>query len=225
VDVQAIRNYVRLHLEVDDDELPDIILNTYLQDAFDATMAADNRWPRYENTWSVSKVTDATTLTLPADCAPNSIMSVTGQNGYRLVFMNKENMEDLFTPSTMIATGSPIYWSYWGQTMYLAPQPEPSVPYDLVVRGYRQPVWDDAASTIPDLDRRLHLCLAYYAMALSYAAQEDEVLEGVYMARWNRDLAARAKVILEAPSHRPLVLHNGQPIGGVAPYVVNLPPL
>lgn len=209
---------------MDDEELPDTILNVYLQDAFDATMAADNRWPRYEAVWGVSKVADTLNVTLPVDCQVNTIMSVTGQDGYRLVYMPLENVEDLFTPSTMIATGAPIYWSFWDRTMYLRPQPEPTVSYDVTIRGYRQPVWDSAASTVPDLDPRLHLCLAYYAMALSYAAQEDDVLEGVYMARWNRDLAARAKVILEPSYHRPLVLNNGQPVGGVAPYVVNLPP-
>jgi hypothetical protein len=138
--------------------------------------------------------------------------------------MNKENIEDLFSPTTLISSGAPIYWSYWDGVLFLAPPPDTASTYDLTIRGYRQPVWSNGASDIPDLDPRLHLCLAYYAMALSYAAQEDDVLEATYMARWNRDLAARAKIILEPSHHRPLVLNQGQPIGGVAPYVINVPP-
>ena len=54
-----MRTYVRNHLEVDDEELPDILLNVYLQDAFERTVALDNRWPRYETTWALSKVAGA----------------------------------------------------------------------------------------------------------------------------------------------------------------------
>jgi hypothetical protein len=219
-----MRDYVRNHLEMDDEELPDGLLNRYLQDGFDASLAMDNRWPRQEKIWQVSKVINNTSVTLPPDSAPNTIMSVIGQTGYRLAYMNHENAEDLFSPTTMVATGAPIYWSYWDGQMYLWPTPEVTTTYDLTVRGYRQPVWSDAASTVPDIDPRLHQAICYYAMSLSYAAQEDEILEGVYMARWNRDVAARMKAILEPTHHRPLVLHGGAPVGGVSPYVVNLPP-
>jgi hypothetical protein len=219
-----MRDYVRSHLEMDDEELPDVLLNRYLQDGFDATLAMDNRWPRQETIWHVSKVINASTVTLPVDCSPNTIMSVIGQGGYRLVYMNHENAEDLFSPTTMITTGAPLYWSFWVDQMYLWPTPEVTLSYDITVRGYRRPLWNDAASTIPDMDVRLHQAICYYAMGLSYAAQEDEILEGVYMARWNRDAVARMKAIMEPSHHRPLVLHGGTPVGGVSPYVVNLPP-
>lgn len=219
-----MRDYVRNHLEMDDEEMPDVLLNRYLQDGFDATVAMDNRWPRQEQTWDVSKVVDASSVTLPADCAPNTIMSVLTQDGYRLAYMNHENAEDKFAPTTMIATGAPLYWSFWKDQMYLWPTPEVTATYDMTVRGYRQTVWSDSASTVPDVDGRLHLAICYYAIGLCYAQQEDEILEGVYMARWNRDVAARMKAILEPAHHRPLVLNEGAPVGGVSPYVVNLPP-
>ena len=45
-------------------------------------------------------------------------------------------------------------------------------------------------------------------MALAYAAQEDEILEGVYMARWDRDAKAFMGAIMDPPRHRPLVLQR-----------------
>ena len=56
------------------------------------------------------------------------------------------------------------------------------------------------AGAEPDCDIRLHQLLAHYAIALCYAQQEDEVLEDVYMKRWqasyrrrpHRDLSAHA---------------------------------
>jgi hypothetical protein len=108
--------------------------------------------------------------------------------------------------------------------MTLWPQPEQAVlPYNLSVRAYRQPAWDNGASSIPDLDERLHITLAYFAMSLVYAQQEDEILEGVYLARWQRDLSQQLKVILDAPHHRPLVMHGGATIGGVPSFIV-IPP-
>jgi hypothetical protein len=226
MDVGTIKAYVRNHLEVDEEELPDVLLNPYLQDAFDRTMAYDNRWPRYEATWDLSQVPGSTNITLPGDRNRPSIMSVisTG-DGYRLVMISPENAEQTYLNGNItVVTGAPIYYSLWQDKMQLWPQPEEaSLPYDLQVRAYRQPVWDNGSSAVPDLDERLHITLAYYAMALVYAQQEDEILEGVYMARWQRDLSQQMKAILEAPHHRPLVLHGGATVGGVPSYVINPP--
>lgn len=236
MDVQGIRDFIRGHLEVDDEELPDTLLNIYLQEAFDRTMAADNRWPRYEKTWTLTKAAydpnDADlpdqpdTITLPVDLNIPSIMSVvSAADGYRLVAINHENAEDLFAPTTMISVGAPIYYSVWGGLMYLWPHLGQDISADFQLRAYRQPVWSNSAADIPDLDPRLHVTLSYFAMSLAYAAQEDDVLEAIYLARWDRDLRQQLKMMMEPVRHRPLVLHGGAPIGGVAPYVINVPPV
>lgn len=224
MDVGTIKSYIRNHLEMDDEELPDALLDVYLQDAFDRTMAYDNRWPRYEKTWQVSQVPNETTITLPPDLNRPSIMTVISvADGYRLVMADPSNAEQVFLDgNTSVQTGAPVYYSVWQNKMTLWPQPG-TLPYDLTVRAYRQPVWTSASSDVPDLDDRLHVTLAYYAMSLVYAQQEDEILEGVYMARWQRDLSQQMKTILEAPHHRPLVLHGGAMIGGAPSYVINPP--
>lgn len=224
MDVGTIKSYIRNHLEMDDEELPDALLDVYLQDAFDRTMAYDNRWPRYEKTWQVSQVPNETTITLPPDLNRPSIMTViSAADGYRLVMADPSNAEQVFLDgNTSVQTGAPVYYSVWQNKMTLWPQPG-TLPYDLTVRAYRQPVWTSASSDVPDLDDRLHVTLAYYAMSLVYAQQEDEILEGVYMARWQRDLSQQMKTILEAPHHRPLVLHGGAMIGGAPSYVINPP--
>ena len=220
MDVATLRAYVRNHLEVDDEELPDILLNPYLQDAFERTVALDNRWPRNETTWQLSKVLDSYVISLPPSVLIPSIISVTNGNR-RLSYITYENAEDMFTENQVVATGTPVYWSTWGREMSLWPNPGPDISYDVTVRGYRQPVWDEAASTIPDIDERLHPAVAYYAMALTYAAQEDEILEGVYMARWDRDAKAFMGAIMDPPRHRPLVMHGGTAVlGGASYYIV-----
>lgn len=222
MDVATLRAYVRNHLEVDDEELPDQLLNPYLQDAFERTIALDNRWPRNESSWNLSKVSGTLNIALPPDLLVPSIISVTSHSmNRRLTYITYENAEDLFTQNSVVAIGDPVYWSAWGREMQLWPNPGLDLSYDLTVRGYRQPVWDEAASTIPDLDARMHPCLAYYAMALTYAAQEDEILEGVYMARWDRDAKAFMGAIMDPPRHRPLVLNGGPAVlGGSSYYIV-----
>jgi hypothetical protein len=226
MDVGTIKSYVRNHLEMDEEELPDGLLNIYLQDAFDRTMAYDNRWPRYETTWELSQVPGSDDITLNPEINRPSIMSVISTvDGYRLVMISPENAEQTYLNGNItVITGAPIYYSLWHDKMQLWPRPaESALPYGLSIRAYRQPVWTNGASDVPDLDERLHITLAYYAMGLVYAQQEDEILEGVYMARWQRDLSQQMKTILEAPHHRPLVLNGGATIGGVPSYVINPP--
>jgi len=225
-DVQTLRNFVRAQLDVDDEELPDAILNVYLQEAFDRTLAADNRWPRNEFTWTLVKAAGDDAADLPIDLNPPTIMSVipVGDDAYRLVNIDHEAAEDAFPPMWNSGDGgSPLYFSVWQQRLFLWPRTATDVAYSVTLRGYRQPVWSSVAGNIPDLDERLHIPLCYFAIALAYAAQEDEVLEGVYMARWERDVRNQLRTIMEPAHHRPLVLHGGAPIGGMPTYIVQLP--
>jgi len=224
VDTQSLRNYTRAQLEVDDEELPDAILNVYLQDAFERTIAMDNRWPRNEGSWSLSQLPGNDGITCPPDMNIPSVMSVVAtDNGYRLAIIAHENAEDQFVPINSSGYVEPLYVSFWAGKMHLWPRLAPEQSFDIQVRAYTQPIWDNTASAIPDLDPRLHIALCYYAIALAYSAQEDEVLEGVYMARWNRDVMQSIRAIMEPVHNHPLVLHGGSRIGGTPSYVI-IPP-
>lgn len=176
-----------------------------------------------ETAWGLSILTGSNHATIPADINMPTIMSVVCvHDGYPLVQIEQHIAEQNFTPLNQ-AIGSPAYFSVWGDQMYVWPQPNGDAAFDLTVRGYRQPIWTNAASTIPDLDPRLHVTLAYFALGLAYVKEEDEVMEGIYVGRWNRDLLQQLKAILEPSHQRPLVMHGGSPIGGIPSYVINPP--
>ena len=137
--------------------------------------------------------------------------------------MNHENAEDMFLSPDSVAFGVPIYYSLWKRTLYLWPRVETQEEVVLSMRGYRQPVWSNVASAVPDIDPSLHIALCYFAMSLAMAAQEDEILEGVYLSRWDRDVRQQVKMLTQPSMHRPLVMHGGAPVGGVPPYVI-VPP-
>ena len=221
MDVQDLRDFCRAQMDVDDRDLPDGVLNSYLQEGFDQTMMFTNLWPRNETIWALSKVTGNATVTLPADLNQPTIQSVVDvARGYQLIQMSQESAEQHFPLAT---TGTPLYFSVWDNEMYLWPPAPVGANYDLVMRGYRQPVWDNAASTVPDMDPRLHVALCYYALALAYLREEDNVMESIYSARWQREASAAAKMINEPRHNRPLVMHGGAPIGGSPSYTVTVP--
>lgn len=224
MDVTTLKGYVREVLDVDDEELPDSLLSIFLQEAFDRTMAFDNQWPRNEYTWNLTKAAGADSIDLPADLNIPSITSIVSSTspGVPLIVVTQTTAEQLFITYDTVATGTPAYVSVWQNKLWLWPRYDTDTEYDLVLRGYRQPVWTNGASDIPDLDSRLHATLAYFAIALAYAQQEDEVLEGVYMARWERDLRMQLRSIKEPVRNTPLVL-NGARVYGVSSYVINPP--
>ena len=222
MDVEGLKTYVRAQLDVDDEELPDTLLNIYLQEAFDRTMAFDNRWPRNEFAWQLAKVAGEPNVTLPPDLNIPSISSVflTGDGGHQLGVIDQKTGEDWFGTTG----GEPTYVSVWNGKMNLWPIPGLDATFNFALRGYRQPVWTNGASDIPDLDPRLHVTLAYFAISLAYAQQEDEVLEGVYLARWDRDLRQQLRAILDPVHNRPLVLNGGSgPVSMGNQIVVNTP--
>jgi hypothetical protein len=206
-------------MDVDETDLPDSVLNIYLQEAFDRTMAMTNQWPRLEYTWLVSLLPGNTSASLPPDLNPPSLVSVLAPDGYRLSSINQETAEQNFS-LTEAGDTNPLYYSLWGGQLYLWPRVDKVDPYTLAVRGSRQPVWTNSASDIPDLDPRLHATLAYFALGLAYAQQEDDVLEAAYMARWTRDLGQQMKTMMEPQHARPLVMHGGSPVGGIPTYTV-----
>lgn len=207
-------------MDVDETDLPDTVLNVYLQEAFDRTMAMTNQWPRLETTWLVSLLPGNTSVSLPPDLNLPSLVSVVTPDGYRLSSIDQEKAEQNYAPLTQASDTNPLYYSLWGGQLFLWPRMAKADPYTLAVRGSRQPVWTNAASDIPDLDPRLHVTLAYFALSLAYAQQEDDVLEAAYMGRWSRDLAQQLKVMMEPQHARPLVMHGGSPVGGVPSFVV-----
>ena len=200
-----------MQLDMDDEELPNAMLDSYISEGYMRMMSMENRWPSFESRWTVTKLGGTGDITLPADCDPAGIFSVIdGNNGMRLTQVANEQAEDNFAQTA--TTTMPYYYSVWGSELAL--WPNPSGDRALRLRGHRLPRnWiADGAGGQPDADERLHFLLAHYAIALSYAQQEDEVLEDVYMKRWQASFEAAHSAICNPRHHRPLVMNGGLPL-------------
>jgi hypothetical protein len=202
-----------MQLDMDPEELPDAMLDSYLAEGYVRMISMENRWPFFETRWEAARV-GSPDVALPADCDPAGLFSVIDDtSGMRLVQVSNEQAEDNFRQISQTTT--PVYYSIWGSVLRL--WPDPNVDRDLTLRGYRYPSdWmAGGAGAEVDADPRLHILLAHYAIALSYAQQEDEVLEDTYMKRFMSGFTAARNAICNPRHNRPLIYAGGLPLGGV----------
>lgn len=213
MDLQQLRDYVRTQLDVDEEELPNALLDSYFVEGFNRTIAMETRWPFYETIWNVAYVPAEGAIAVPPDCDPAGIMALVDlSSGIRLLQISNEAAEDNFVGGQLNGSAVPASYSLYGDKIVLWPSPgENERSYYL--RGYRlSHDWiAEGAGSSPDCDPRLHILLAHYAIALAYAQQEDEVLEDVYMKRWQSSFISLHSAICTPRHHRPLVLNVGVP--------------
>jgi hypothetical protein len=211
MNLAQLRDYIRVQLDMDAEELPNALLESYLQEAFTRTISMEVRWPFYETRWIFEATSDGILLTPEVD--PIGIDAVVDStNSYRLIQIANEMAEDRFVG--MAATSAnPTYYSIFGSHLVLWPTPPADFARSYNVRGHRLSTdWmATGASAVPDCDVRLHQLLAHYAIALCYAQQEDEVLEDTYMKRWQQMYQTAHSAICNPRHHRPLVFNGGLP--------------
>jgi hypothetical protein len=210
MNLNDLQQYVWAQTDTTAVDLPGNTIEAYLDEAFIHTIAAENRWPFYEQGWQLVQAVGVPWLDMPVDMNPPAVMSVMSLNGGpRLTQINQEEAEDRFTAKSA-SGGSPAYYSLWSNKVWLWPMATHTLPVSFIVRGYRKPlVTFDPSTGAVDADPRLHRPLAHYAIALAYAQQEDDVLEGRYMDRWANAVEMVRKSLMDPAGNRPLVMHGG----------------
>lgn len=228
MNLTQLREYIRTQLDMDEEELPNALLDTYLNEAFLRTISMENRWPFFEKRWGVAQIAGESAIVLPADCDPVGITSLQDMvSGVRLMQISNEIAEDNFVGAASVST-APLYYSiYAGAITVWPPFQEGAAGRGYNLRGQRFPKdWIAlGASAEPDCDVRLHQLLAHYAIALAYAQQEDEVLEDTYMKRWQASYLVAHSAICSPRHHRPLIFNGGIPFSPSYNPVVWGPPV
>lgn len=209
-----LRAAVRRQTETTAAELPNVTVDGFLKDAFNRTVLVHRDWPSYETQWQLNLVAGETTLAMPTNLDDNGIVSLVrdgdeNSRTYRLTMVDHEVAEDVYYPLQAAA----IDWaefSVWGRYIFLWPVIARDVDTAFTLRGHRRPgSFPTSDSESPDCDERMHGCLVWYAVALAYAQQEDEVLEATYMARWQRDAEVARRNIMTPAHHRPYRMGGG----------------
>jgi hypothetical protein len=208
MNVQELRNAVRLQLDLDATELSDTAIDLYLLEAFQQTTANENRWPWLETAWSVSATLDGLPIALPTDFGVAA--SVISSDGVALDHISHEDAENHFAGDE--EGGVPFAYSMWGDSMYLWPRSNADMAY--TVRGWRvlSEAWFTLAAEEPDCDSRLHPSMVHYAISRAYAGQEDDVLSNMYLSTWRSMVTVTMTAIMRARYQGRVLMGRG--VGG-----------
>jgi len=209
-----LRNLVRTQLDMDDEELPNATIDAWLDDGFERTLMIEERWPFFEHQWDLTTAVDTLSYTKaslasndPDSYAVAQIVALldTTSSAFPLAYVNHDWAESNYGFGS--GGGVPAEWSEWGGAIYL--WPAPNAVRTVRVRGYRLPAWGTAEADQPDCDSRLHFSLFYYACAMAYAQQEDEILANQYLSYWSDAVRRAQGSIMSAPQRRPLIMSKG----------------
>lgn len=199
--LQELRDQVRTQTDLDEEDLPDALVDSYLREGFYRTSALERRWPTFEESWTVT-ATDGVATT-PSDLA--EFAAVVDPSGRRLGYVD-HNWAEVALANTSTRA---FYFSVWGAALRLWPAATGAT--ELALRGWRKPRidWLTDPAVECDLDERLHLPISHYAASLAYAQQEDPEMENVYMTRWSQQATEIRDDIMAARVYAPIILNGG----------------
>jgi hypothetical protein len=176
--------FVRDTLEVDSTDLPDSIMKVWLRDAFDRTLALEQRWRFYEVEPTFNTISNQqayTVASINATLKDVRALTETTNEGQTLMYVSHDEAERMWGQAVMPA-GVPYYWSFWNASVYLWPKPSGVRTYR--ARGYRLPTYtwytDVEGDVEIDCPAELHVPLAYYVASKGYLKQEDPELAQTY---------------------------------------------
>lgn len=200
---QQLRDLIRTQTDLDEEDLPDPLVDAHLEEAFYRTAALERRWPMYEHAWDAVTVDGVASFPVAPVETIAELAAVTVA-GDRLTFVDHDWAESAFYN---YAAGSPKYFSVWGSNLYVWPK----LDGDVGLRGWRSPnpSWITDPALEVDLDVRLHMPLSHYAVSLAYSYQEDPELENLYMNRWGQQVEAVRRDIMQASAYTPIILNGG----------------
>jgi hypothetical protein len=215
VDLTELQNYVWQQTDTTNSDLPANTIANYLDEAFLRTIAAENIWPYYESQWQLVCPAGQSSMPLADNVNIPGIMSLIQVGaGLRVpqVDQNEAEQRWLLWDDEAIA-GDGVFgvgaYSIWARRINLWPPSLANGERTFALRGFRQPMQTfDPNTGQVDADPRLHRALAHFAIALAYAQQEDDVLEGRYMDRWQKDVEMARKAIMDPARNRPIVMYG-----------------
>lgn len=208
--LDQIRTYVRTHLDIEQDDLPDVILDTFIREGSKRIERAEARWPFYEAIYTWTVTPDPTGLYDKAAIDPelDQIANISLGTFGPLQWVGPDVMTELRAQQPE-SVGRPRFYSTWADSLTFHPLLD--VAYDLTVRGYRKAAdWVAAgAGATPDMPDELHNTVAMWALSRAYSQQEDPELAAVYERMFSDELNEFRRRLVVTPHEQPLVLNSG----------------
>lgn len=210
--LQQIRDYVRLHLDLEVEDLPDQVLDVFIREGSRRIERAEPRWPFYEVSFPLTLNQNESSVAKTA--IDTSLDQITAINHTPAVafpplrWIGHDTLNDQLS-NRPAALGRPYYFSEWAGSVFFFPAAD--IAYTLTVHGYRRAAdWvSDGAGAVPDLPDELHNTVAMWAIQKAYAQQEDPELSSLYERQFLDELNEFRRRLVITPHNQPLVLNGG----------------
>jgi hypothetical protein len=212
--LQQIRDYVRLHLDLEVEDLPDVVIDTFAREGSRRIERAEPRWPFYEVTYPLTLIANASSVVkndIATDLDQISSINHTPAVAFPpLVWVGHETINDQLSMRPG-ALGRPMYFSEWAGSILFYPAAD--IEYTFNVNGYKQPAdWvADGAGGVPDMPDELHNTVALWCMSKAYYQQEDDVLGATFERQFSDELNEFRRRLVITPYAQPLVIGGGTP--------------
>lgn len=203
--LQQIRDYVRNHMDLEVEDLPDAVLDVFIREGSRKVESAEQRWPFYEASYSAATAAAVGALAKSAVSPELKRVSeiVHADNGDILTWVSVPESQRFNGQS-----GRPTHYAEWGDDILLLPTPD--AVYSLTIFGYRhQRDWvAEGAGAEPDMDEPLHNTVALWALHRAYAQQEDPEQAGLFHSLFDTELNELGRRLTEMPLSRPLIMNR-----------------
>lgn len=209
-----IRAFVRTHLDVDAEELPNTLLDVFMSDGFNKIIGAFDdspSWLHVQYTFTSASGTQSYNLdSTDGLLSPSVLQSVEDLRGPRwsLRPAAHRQIRDRYAANSM-PSSNPTEWSVWGRTLWL--WPEPSSAESITVLGVRRPTDWLALNSAPDCPEEFHRPLALWALGLAYAQQDDPDLAQFYTQSFDREITQLRPRWSNEQDAQPFVVNGGRP--------------
>lgn len=210
--LDQIRTYVRSHLDLDVEDLPDALLDVWARDGSRRVESAEARWPFYEKFYLTTIPVNPSFFYLKSSFGSDlqQVASIVypGAGFAPLQWLGYDAFQEVLSQRPG-AVGRPRFFSEWGGNLVFFPAAD--VAYNVRVNGYRTPIdWvANGAGAVPDMPDRLHNTIATWVLSKAYAQQEDPELAAVYERQFADELNEYRRRLVITPQHQPLVLNGG----------------
>jgi len=210
-----LQGYCRSTVDVTTTDLPDALLNLWLQDGYNRAIAQEDRWPFFEVISSMSAVAgqrNYSISTIPATTTLRSVSAViddgTLGNGWSLQLVNHDEAQSRYL-GVLDTPGQPLFYSKKAGQINLWPKPNQA--YHYIILGYRTPsnwILGGSGST-PDCDDRMHLPIADWALSRYFKQQEDPAMAAAYEESYRDGMQMAHQAIMRVDQDYPLILNRG----------------
>jgi hypothetical protein len=211
ITLTTLRTQVRAMADLDEEDLPDAIIDQFAREGFQRIYALERRWPYLQESYTFNTVASQREYTISTIGDIREIISVvdSSTSGNRLTLIDYNNAEDIWLGNTDVPS-RPYFFSFWDKKLQLWPKPDAI--YPIVLRAFRNPVytWLSNTEETIDLDEWFHALLPYFVLARVYQRQEDAQLSQMYLNSFEQGVGLARRDLMKASSSQPVIMSAGR---------------